>query len=541
PAMDGGFIWDDDAYVTENEALRSGAGLKDIWLRLDATPQYYPLVFTTFWVEYRLWELEPYGYHVVNVLLHGLGAALLWLILRRLAVPGAWIAAAVFALHPVHVESVAWITERKNVLSGMLYLAALLAYIRFARPELPKTPRACAWRWYVAALLLFIGALLSKTVVCSLPAVILLLLWWKRQRLSLRDIWPLLPFFAVGAALALVTVWVEGHHVGAKIAGTDLSIAERCLVAGRVPWFYLGKLVWPTELTFIYPRWTVEAARWWLLFFPAAVLVGLVTLWHLRRAIGWGPLVAALFFIGTLFPALGFIDVFPMRYSFVADHFQYLASIGPIALLTALAVTAFKRVSQRTPDGTGDLGRSRIVPRAAGVAFVGVVLGTFGILTWQQGGIYRNTETLWRDTVAKNPRAWMARINLGNILVDQGKLDEAAAHFRAVLPADVKDAGSEVLARAHFNLGNTMARQGMVDEAQAEYEEAIKIEPRYHPAYHGLGWAYEMRSDYDAAIEAYRTAVRLKPEYTAAQQALEAILAKKARIEAAAAELSLDP
>src|SRR5216684_8061750 len=215
PAAGCGFIWDDDAYVTNNRTLRTAAGLQDIWLKPGSVPQYYPLVFSSFWVEYHLWELAPAGFHWVNALLHGLNVALLWLILSRLGVPGAWFAAAIFALHPVHVESVAWITERKNVLSGLFYLAALLAYLQFVLPApgaglltRPKASRrvqqtlaerasaeraasrspfsvlrslfsAGSWGWYGLALILFLCALLSKTVACSLPAALFLLLWWK--------------------------------------------------------------------------------------------------------------------------------------------------------------------------------------------------------------------------------------------------------------------------------------------------------------------------------------------------------------------------
>ena len=349
PALRGGFVWDDPRYVTENPVLTEPSGLYRIWFDVGATVQYYPLVFTSFWIESRLWGLQPLGYHLVNVLLHAANAVLVWRVLRRLSVPGAWLAAGIFALHPVHVESVAWITERKNVLSGLFYLTALLAYLRFAPPDGEGSARGRPWRFYALAVGLFACALLSKTVTCSLPAAIALLLWWRRGRIGRSDALALLPLFAVGAALALTTIWLEKHNVGAQGQAWELSVVQRCLIAGRALWFYAGKLVWPLPLIFTYPKWQIDAGQWWQYLFPAGAVALPLGLWVLRRRIGKGPLVAALCFAGTLLPALGFVDVYPMRYSYVADHFQYLASIAPIALLVAV-ITMLARLlpSRRT-------------------------------------------------------------------------------------------------------------------------------------------------------------------------------------------------
>ncbi len=327
PAMQGGFIWDDDDYVTDNAALRSLAGLAAIWLQPGAVPQYYPLTFTSLWLDYQLWGVAPAGYHVVNVLLHGTNAVLVWLVLRRLALPGAWLAAMVFALHPVHVESVAWITERKNVLSGAFYLGALLAYLRFAGLGAPAA-EAERWRSYALAVALFVCALLSKTVTCTLPAVILLLLWWKRGRVTRAEASATVPLFVVGACLALVTIWMERTHVGAQGAAWLLSPIDRALIAGRAVWFYAATLAWPHPLTFVYPRWEIDAGAWWQYLFPLAAAAVTALLFFARARIGRGPLVAVLCFGVTLAPALGFVDVYPMRYSFVADHYQYLASVA---------------------------------------------------------------------------------------------------------------------------------------------------------------------------------------------------------------------
>ncbi|MCH7870261.1 MAG: O-GlcNAc transferase, partial [Planctomycetes bacterium] len=372
PALQGGFIWDDNDHVTHNTAVQNPSGPADIWRRLGATPQYYPLVFTSFWIEHALWGLNPFGYHLNNVLLHLLNAFLLWRVLLRLSIPAAWLAAAVFALHPLQVESAAWITERKNILSAVFYLGALLAYLRFARIGPPARSAAAGWRCYALALLLFVAALLSKTVTCSLPAVILLLLWWKRGRVSWRAFVPLVPMLAIGVGMGLMTVWIEKSHIGATGSEWDLSWVERTLIAGRALWFYLGKLVWPADLMFWYPRWRIDVGEWQQFIYPAAFAGLTAALWISRRRIGRAPIVSLLIFSGTLLPALGFFDVYPMRFSFVADHFQYLACIAPIALLTAGAARAFAR------------GRMR----AAGCGVAVLLLITLATLTWKQAAVY---------------------------------------------------------------------------------------------------------------------------------------------------------
>ena len=241
PAMRGGFIWDDRKNVLNNESLRTTAGLVRTWTRLDENFHYYPLTYTSFWIEYRIWKLDTLGYHMVNVLLHVTVAVLLWRVLAALTIPGSWVAAAVFCLHPVHVDSVAWITERKNVLSGALYLGAMLCYLRFALPAV----RDRRWGSYGLALCLFLAAMLSKTVACTFPAVLLLLLWWRRQRIITGDVLALVPFFAIGIGMGLLTAYVERKYSGAVGPDFDQTLVERSLIAGRALWFYAGKLLWP--------------------------------------------------------------------------------------------------------------------------------------------------------------------------------------------------------------------------------------------------------------------------------------------------------
>ena len=321
PTLRNGFIWDDDQYITGDATLRSLDGLRRIWLEPGAVPQYYPLTFTTFWIQYHLGGAQPFGYHLVNVLLHSAGVVLLFLVLRRLRLPGAWMAAAIFAIHPMQVESVAWATERKNLLAGLFFFAAFLAYLQAEPADDADSPARIRWRPYLASLGLFAGALLSKSVACSLPAVLLLVIWWRRGNVGRRTALRLAPMFAVGIAMAAMTVWMERHHVGAQGREFALSFLDRCLIAGRALWFYAQTLLWPHRLTFIYPRWSINAHIWWQYLFPVAALAVIVGLYAARERFGRGPLVATLCYVGSLAPALGFIDVYPMRYSFVADHF----------------------------------------------------------------------------------------------------------------------------------------------------------------------------------------------------------------------------
>lgn len=506
PTIQGGFIWDDDAYVQKNTVLLTGAGLRDIWLKPSATPQYYPLVYTSYWIEYHLWAQNSAGYHATNIVLHALGSLLLWRLLAHLELPGAAWVAALFAVHPVHVESVAWITERKNVLSGAFYFAAFWAYLRFALPLRRRPP--LLWRTvclYSLSLALFACALLSKTVTCSLPAAVLLVLWWKRGRLAWRDLGLLSPFLAMGAVMGLVTAHLEVVHVGASGSEWSLTILERTLLAGRILWFYIAKLVWPAELMFFYPKWTIDTSAAWQYLFSIAFAGGVAGLWWFRRSIGRGPLVSVLFFAGTLFPALGFFNVYPMRYSYVADHFQYLASAGVIALAVAAVLSLACRFGRGGRIGVSVLGLG--------------ALALLGSVTWRQGEKYTDVEVLWRDTIQKNPDAWMARNNLGNILVKLGRPEEAIRQYEQALRVKPDEAS------IYHNCAGALLLLNRFEEA-IEYEQvSVRLNPRYVEAQCTLAIALGLRNDVRGAMEHYRIALRLVPEDVQAMACLAWILA----------------
>ncbi len=499
PAMNGEFIWDDDSYVTQNPLLSASDGLWRIWTTSES-PQYYPIVFTSFWVEHKLWGLNPMGYHIVNILLHSANALMVWLLLRKIKVRGAWLIGAVFALHPVHVESVAWITERKNVLSGLFYLLSLGSYMRFE--ENNRKP------YYFSSLILFLMALLSKTVTCSLPVAILILKWFKTSKISWKDIYRLIPFLIIGAAMGLLTVKLEMHRVGAQGADWDMSILQRILLAGNVIWFYVAKLVWPVNLTFIYPRWELDISNifLWLRFF-LVVATGF-GFWHYQNRSGRGPVAGMAFFIVTLFPALGFFNVYPMRYSFVADHFQYLASLGVIALVIGGITGRIDR--WKIINSMKNRGANNFI--LAGFGFT--VLLVLGILTYRQGYTYQNMESLWRNTIIRNPGAWMAHNNLGVELEKQGKSDEAASYFKKgikINPYHIE---------AYNNLANILDSKGKTIEAKELYEKAISISPNQAELHYNLGILLMAEKNYLAAINHFQKVVHLKPDLKEARQNL---------------------
>jgi Flp pilus assembly protein TadD len=524
PSLGNGFIWDDDYYVTHNEHLRTLGGLGAIWFDLGAVPQYYPLTHTTFWIEYQLWGLWPAGYHLTNLLLHIAAALLWWRVLRRIGLSdaAAWFAAAIFALHPIEVESVAWITERKNVLSTVLYLGAALAYMRFDERRGEKAA-------YALAILLFVGALLSKTVTATLPPALLLVAYLRRGRIGRRDLLTTAPLFVVGIAMGLVTVIMERHTVGAEGAEWAYSAVDRVLIAGRALCFYAGKLLWPTDLIFIYPRWDIDATAAWQYVFPAAALAAILALWLARKRLGRGPLVGVLYFAGTLFPALGFFNVFPMRYSFVADHFQYLAGMGLIAIVAAA-----------------------LARRRAGVVVLCVALCMLAPLTWRQTAAYKDPPTLWRTTLARNDQAWMAHNNYGILLADEGKHAQAIEHFKRATElkpdhahafrhwgqsllalGDVQDALMKMRtavtlapndARIASTYGQALLKAGRLDEAEAALRRAAALAPRQAavmgPTLVGLGLVAIERKDYAGAVEPLLAALRFTPDDAAAHRAL---------------------
>jgi protein O-mannosyl-transferase len=499
PAWHGGLLWDDDANIASPE-LRSLDGLRRIWFEPRATQQYYPLLYSSYWLQQRLWGDSPTGYHLVNLLLH-IGCAVLVLkILRLLRIPGAELATIVFALHPVNVETVAWITERKNTLSGVFGLAATLWYLKFDEGRSRRT--------YGLALGLFLLGLLSKTAIVTLPLALLVIFWWKRGAIFWRrDVVPLIPFFFLSAAGGLMTSWVEYGNIGYKASTLAFSPVDRCLIAGRAFWFQLGKVLWPSNLMFVYPRWEINAAVGWQYLFPLAVLGLLGILWSLRR---WfrAPLAGVLVYIFLLLPSLGFLDIYFFFYSFVSDHWQYLACLGiitPCASGIILLAGQLKSWQVWLEHGTTLL--------LAGILF---------LLTWQQSRMYTNVETLYRTTIARNPACWMAYNNLGNILYQANRIPEAMDLFKQALR--IKPAA------AHYSLGNALALTGRTSEAIDQYKLALRINPDFAEVHNNLGNALFLTGRTSEAIDQYKQALQTNPNYADAHNNLGAVLGQMGRI-----------
>lgn len=596
PALRGGLIWNDLDYLTKPE-LRDLAGLGRIWTwapaawiagsgaGTGATQQYYPLLHSFFWVQHKLWGDSALGYHVVNVLLHATAACLLAFVVLRLLAPEdpkaggsedrktgapilrpsdplgaqratAWLAAALFALHPVMVESAAWISEQKNTLSTVFYLGAALVYLRWDAQRSADRPQPTA---YWGATFLFVCALLSKSVTASLPAALLVALWWKHGKLGKRDVMPLLPWFAAGAAVGLFTGWVERDFIGAQGAEFGLSLLERGLLAGHVIWFYLGQLVWPAELIFIYPRWTVSTSDWGQWLYPTAaigLLVALFAIRHRTRA----PLAAYLFFVGTLFPTLGFFNVYAFRFSYVADHWEYLPAVGCFVLVAGGLVRLAGRKSRGSEDprvrGSENRSSAPLTLRTPVLTASAVLLTALGAFSWRQAHLYDNLEGFYRTTLAQNPGAWMARNNLGLMLAQAGKFPEAIEHFTEAVRVkpDYADAESNLgaaflelrrpdaaivhlenavrltptLVKARVNLGLALRAIGREPEAIAQFEEVVRLQPLAAEVFCELGFAYARAGNGPKAIAAFQGALRARPGFTAAIQGLADELRKAA-------------
>jgi tetratricopeptide (TPR) repeat protein len=508
-----GFIWDDESHLTRNPAVIGPLGLKEIWTTTQAV--YYPLVLTTFWALHKLVGLNPLPYHLLNVFLHAASAILLWRILKRLQVRGAWLGAALWGLHPVMVQSVAWVTELKNTQSCVFYLLSVFFFLKWedqggaACRSLLRSTRDRRSAGFALSLLFFVLATLSKPSVVMLPVVLALCVWWRHRRIQWRDALALVPFLLISVLAAGWTIWEQRFH--ARAIGPDWAqtLPERLIIAGRAIWFYLGKLIWPYPLIFIYPRWEIHPAQM-LAWLPLiGVLIALVVLWLARLQWGRAVFFAAAYYVISLFPVLGFFSVYFFRYSFVSDHFQYLASMGPLALAGAgIAVFA-----GRFSETAGKLGNNVAVARGKLVltgSLWGVLLLSLGFLTWWQTAEYRDLSTLYKAILEKNPGCWMAQYNLGIVLSEQGETDQAIDHYRHAI------ALRPDYAEAHYNLGRLLAEQGQFNDAIAHYEKAVEINPADAEAQNNLGATLFAIGRVDEAIVHYHKALERQPDYAEA-------------------------
>ena len=482
PAINGEYLWDDDSWLVNNTAVHAWNGLGRIWDPRMQTLHYYPMTFTVLWAEHKLWGLNSIGYHSVNLFTHGMGAVLLYLCLRRLKLRAAWLGAALWAVHPVQAESVAWVAEIKNTLSGMFFFLAAWAYLRFElveereRGEGRDVPR---WGFYGIALGAFVLALLSKTVTVVLPAVMLIVLWGKRGKVSMRSVLYTLPLFAVGLAIAMFTAHQERTVI--QMGGADdfaFSGLQRVIISGKDVWFYVRTLIFPYPLMAVYPRWNYSAGDL-LNYVPTAGCVGFgAVLFAMRGRITRWPVAGLAMFVVMALPALGFVNFFTMKYTFVADHYQYLACA---ALLVPAAEAAARWLS-----------RKALV--AAGAAAIVVLVS----LTLFYSSLWSSNMKMWTWNVEKNPNAYIAENNLGSNYMSMGNPREGAAHILRALQLAPDD--DTVLLSA----GRVALMEGRPDTAIAIFERALALRPGLGFAYVLLGDTYYKMHQVDKALEIYR-------------------------------------
>ena len=513
-----GFIWDDESHLTRNPCIVGPLGLKEIWTSTQAV--YYPLVLTTFWVLHEFVGLNPLPYHILNVVMHAGSAVLLWRVLRQLGVRGAWLGAVLWALHPVMAQSVAWVTELKNTQSCLFYLLSIYCFLNWEKQsQIIQTRRVEVSLMFGLSLLCFVLATLSKPSVVMLPAVLALCVWWRRRRIQWRDAVALAPFVAISALASAWTIWEQKFH--ARAVGPDWAqnSPERLIIAGRAIWFYLAKLFWPHPLIFIYPRWQLQPSQFTAYLPLLLAVMGLIALWFLPGKAGRAVFFAGAYYVISLFPVLGFFSIYFFRYSFVSDHFQYLASMGPVALVAAAGSEGFNRLAV-----------SELLGRGVAFARLGlctVVLLLLGILTWQQTAVYHDLITLYTTTLALNPGCWMAHYNLGIALRDRGETDQAITHYRQAI------ALRPGYAEAHYNLGRLLAEKGEFNDAVDHYQAALAMNPDDAEAHNNLGATFVQQGRIDDAIAHYQKALAIQPDYAEASCNLADALLSKADIDGA--------
>jgi protein O-mannosyl-transferase len=508
--MRGGFVWDDGIYITGNPLVKASDGLRRFWFTTEAF-DYYPITWSLWWLEWRRWGEAATGYHVLSVLLHAVNAVLVWLVLRRLDIPGAWFAAVVFAIHPVNVASVAWISEQKNTLAMLFCALTVLFYLRFDQED----DRV----WYVFSLAAFILALLSKSAVVMLPMVLLACVWWVRRTVRVTDLLRTAPFFLLSFILGLVTIWFQNNRVLLGHPARSDSLMSRIVGSASALWFYVYKAILPVKLTAIYPKWNIDSSSW-LSYLPVLVLAACFATFYLNRR-SWGRpwLFAFGCFVIMLFPVLGFFDQSFYQYSLVADHWQYFSIIAVIALAIGGGIWVYRR--------SGTFSRYSIC-----VIWSSLIL-SLGCATWSRTHVYANSEALWRDVIAKNPNAWSAHVNLGNAFLQVGKIQDAVVEYEAALKIE------PFLAEPHNNLGTILIRSGQLPEAIAHYEQALRIKLDYPEAQNNLGLALMGAGEFAAAVQHLKAAIQLNPNYGEARYNLAVILANQGKTDEAISQLGL--
>ncbi len=511
PSLDGGLLWDDRPLLLQNPDVVSADGLLRIW-KGERSPDYFPLTMTVAWLEHRLWGEDPFGWRLTNLLFHIASCLLVWCVLRELQVSGAWLAAAIFAVHPVTVASVAWISELKNVCSLLFATLACWAYLTFDR---------LGGRWrYALAVVSFLFALLSKTSVVMLPPVLVLFVWWRRSqaatRLTRQDLLRLAPLFLCSLVLGLVTVWFQSNRVVGDVVVRPEGAASRLASTGWIVWFYVITDLLPVQLSMIYPRWHIDPARLtaWI---PLVLAVAAVTsAWTFRQRGTRGLLVASGFFLLMLLPVCGWFDTYFSIFSLVSDHWQYVPLLGTIAGMVAGAAAGATWLFARWPGAHAHLWQ-----RVLGAVPAALVLLALVNLSRHRAAEFRSEEALWTATIRHNPQAWVAFNNLAPILNAQGEQKAAEWHYRQALSLRPD------YAVAHNNLGVLLSRQQKYTEATEHFRQAVASLPNYYEAWSNWGNALARQAKFAEAAKRYRQAIEIEPDYATGHYNLGQSLAKR--------------
>jgi len=487
PALKAGFIWDDDLLLTDNPRVQSAGGLQEIWT-YSLESEYYPVTWTSFWLEWRLWGMNPKGYHATNILFHAVGVLLVWRVLSRLGIRGAWWAAMIFAIHPVNAESVAWIAERKNTLSLIFYALTVLAFLRFDGGGKSG--------WYWGALASFLAALLSKASGVTLPAVLLLCVWWQRNKIDRRDLLRVAPFFLLAAGAGLLAISTQQWHSasGEALFSVKRPVWFRLGAAGHAFWFYVGKALVPVNLMAVYPLWKFDKLT--PLFWAPTLWVALVTgiVWWFRATWGRGVLFALLYFGVMLVPVLGVFNApYIGRSPVVTDHLQYLATIGIISLVVAGIMS---------------------LPRMVGNGLAIVIVGALAILSAKRATCYEEPVKFWTDTLARNPQAARAHYNLGVHYDKLQRYDEALKHYAATVQWEPD------YYKGHNNMAKVLIRQGRLADAIGHFEAAARFRPREADLYYNYGLALFLARRFPEAVVELKQAIRYQPRYVNAHACL---------------------
>lgn len=512
------FIWDDRLWLLHNPVVTHWDKLLMAWLNLTQDPQYYPLVFTVFNFEYHIWGFNPIWYHLVNVLLQAVNGLLLWWLLVRLRVPGAWLAAAIFAIHPVQVETVGWVAEMKNLLSACLYLLSTLAFVRASGLDAPNelnAPRQLSsqpyhWKWYWCATALFVLALLAKTAGLALPVVLLALLWWKRGAIQWRDIRAVVPWLIVAVLFAWITIHVERAAAGAEGRPWDLSPVQRVLIAGRAWWFYPGKLLWPMPLLEVYRRWNLHTLGGWHWVYPIAAVAVFVAAWMLRHRLGRGFVVMLIIYTLLIGPILGFISYYTMLYTFVADHYQYLACI---ALITGFAAGLW-RLSQWTGA------KATLVFGTCSA----VILLLLVDISYGQSLNYESSAYLWAHVLAYDPNSGEGNLGYGEALNTLGNRFHNKKLLHEAMPY-LKKANRFLPDNTYVHMGLAQLHQDLHQYRRAKWywERVLNRIPSQVFAWSEYAWCCERLHEYVLARRAYKQILLLDPQNLGAAEELSAL------------------